>query len=507
MPIAVQYPGPMNSPTRSRAQAAAPQHNSPPRDLDDGGPNGYHSNSHRDHPRSAAPPAQRFSTHDDFYDFLDSNRGPASNGNDRMSPSSPQRDSVTLPRQPQVNGSSRPPVSTAIPSRRPPSYTYSDSQSEDMLTAKSGAPPSPAEVAAAAKGMNMMPSSGRNSAGGGPPPGPSSLPISNGSNPNGAGSSSRRPVPNGAGHSSKPSMSGGRPSTSTGGSPTNNNGYRTSSGYPEQRYGNNAIPRGPPSPGPGPDSIPQPGTSIPLNNQMDPITGPPPPLNNNANGRGARDRYHHQQQQQHHRDERDSRDQQQAASMREQIQRLKSPSVMSCVLQPLDQKVREYDDHMARERDEMARLDEEIRLLQRRRDDTEQRYLDAKDKHDEYHRQYIDVERALRGEAPAVPALPAGIKGAGAGAGAGAPQKGGAPPPHHDDFDDDDLDEDDLDDLDDMDPHRPGNHQQQQQRQNTAASMGMQQNHRRAQSQQSFGASSGKMRTRDRLRISLFGER
>lgn len=88
------------------------------------------------------------------------------------------------------------------------------------------------------------------------------------------------------------------------------------------------------------------------------------------------------------------------------IQRLKSPSVMSCVLQPLDQKVKEYNGFMHLEQDEMTRLDDEIRALQDRRAQAEMRYLDAKNKYDDYQRQYQDVERALRGEAPMQRELP-----------------------------------------------------------------------------------------------------
>ncbi|KAI1340700.1 hypothetical protein F5Y15DRAFT_48949 [Xylariaceae sp. FL0016] len=82
------------------------------------------------------------------------------------------------------------------------------------------------------------------------------------------------------------------------------------------------------------------------------------------------------------------------------IQRLKSPSVMNCVLQPLDQKVHEYGELMHREQGEMTRLEGEIRALQERRSEAEARFLEAKSKHDDYRRQYQDVERAMRGEVP-----------------------------------------------------------------------------------------------------------
>lgn len=80
------------------------------------------------------------------------------------------------------------------------------------------------------------------------------------------------------------------------------------------------------------------------------------------------------------------------------IRRLSTPSIPNTVLQPLDAKVVEYGTLMADAQGEMARLDEEMRLLQDRQRAAEQRYLEAKGKHDDYRRQYSDVERALRGE-------------------------------------------------------------------------------------------------------------
>lgn len=80
------------------------------------------------------------------------------------------------------------------------------------------------------------------------------------------------------------------------------------------------------------------------------------------------------------------------------IRRLSTPSIPNTVLQPLDAKVVEYGTLMAEAQGEMARLDEEMRLLQDRQRAAEQRYLEAKGKHDDYRRQYSDVERALRGE-------------------------------------------------------------------------------------------------------------
>lgn len=80
------------------------------------------------------------------------------------------------------------------------------------------------------------------------------------------------------------------------------------------------------------------------------------------------------------------------------IQRLPTPSIPNSVLQPLDAKVVEYGTLMADAQGDMARLDEEMRALQERQRGAEQRFLEAKAKHDDYRRQYADVERALRGD-------------------------------------------------------------------------------------------------------------
>ncbi|KAH6999698.1 hypothetical protein EDB80DRAFT_121030 [Ilyonectria destructans] len=80
------------------------------------------------------------------------------------------------------------------------------------------------------------------------------------------------------------------------------------------------------------------------------------------------------------------------------INRLNSPSVMKSVLQPLEQKIHEYDNLMAEAQQQMLQLDEELRIMQDRRMQAEERYLEAKSKHDEYERQHEGVGRALRGE-------------------------------------------------------------------------------------------------------------
>lgn len=80
------------------------------------------------------------------------------------------------------------------------------------------------------------------------------------------------------------------------------------------------------------------------------------------------------------------------------IQRLPTPSIPNSVLQPLDTKIIEYSTLMTKAQGDLARIDEEMRVLQERQREAEQHFLEAKAKHDDYRRQYSDVERALRGE-------------------------------------------------------------------------------------------------------------
>ncbi|KAI1120989.1 hypothetical protein F5Y10DRAFT_257295 [Nemania abortiva] len=165
------------------------------------------------------------------------------------------------------------------------------------------------------------------------------------------------------------------------------------------------------------------------------------------------------------------------------IQRLKSPSVLECVLQPLDQKVREYDMHMRREQEEIKRLDDELRIVQARRAEAEARFNEAKGKHDEYQRQYSDVERAMSGELPMSPRSPqqrpATMQGAGGAMGQHRPmsmRRFG-----------DEVDGEEFDDDEDFaaPPFGPG---------------------RRINSQQSFGRASQKTGGKERFRFSnLFG--
>ncbi|EXF73522.1 hypothetical protein CFIO01_02814 [Colletotrichum fioriniae PJ7] len=80
------------------------------------------------------------------------------------------------------------------------------------------------------------------------------------------------------------------------------------------------------------------------------------------------------------------------------ISRVNSPSISKSVLEPLQRKMLEYHRLMDEAQGQMAQYDEELRLLQERRRLAEQRFVDAKGKHDEYERQHLDVERALRGD-------------------------------------------------------------------------------------------------------------
>jgi hypothetical protein len=80
------------------------------------------------------------------------------------------------------------------------------------------------------------------------------------------------------------------------------------------------------------------------------------------------------------------------------IDRLGSPSIATSVLKPLESKMREYHELMDDAERQLAQLDDELIALQERRRQAEDRYADAKSKHDTYQRQHADVERALRGE-------------------------------------------------------------------------------------------------------------
>ncbi|KAG9495261.1 hypothetical protein J7337_013496 [Fusarium musae] len=91
------------------------------------------------------------------------------------------------------------------------------------------------------------------------------------------------------------------------------------------------------------------------------------------------------------------------------INRLNSPSIQKSVLLPLEQKIHEYDHLMGEAQAQMNQLDDEIRALQERRRQAEDRFIEAKSKHDDYSRQHDQVGKALRGElvqqAPPPPAI------------------------------------------------------------------------------------------------------
>lgn len=314
MNVTAQYPVTVHSPTQIKARG--------PRDLEDV-------------PFRGSKQA-RFDNHDDFYSFLDSNRGPGGNGpvapgggpggmtaTQIQIPPQSQRGVQTLdsPTSPGGPDQSRPPVTNSfVPQRtssgrsRPPSY--SGSRSEELLVDRRGE-----------NGVN----------GGGP--------QKNGD----AGTPHKVQRQNGR------RGGGARPGTAGGGPPPNSGTNNKNMSSPRTN--------GTSSP-----------SSHPRRNSVE-VNG------NGVNGRPASS---------------DSLNNAAGAA----IERLKSPSVMSCVLQPLDQKVKEYTGLMHAEQDEMTRLDDEIRALQERRSRAEMRYLDAKSKHDDYLRQYQDVERAMRGEAP-----------------------------------------------------------------------------------------------------------
>ncbi|KAJ5013719.1 hypothetical protein K4K57_002433 [Colletotrichum sp. SAR 10_99] len=82
----------------------------------------------------------------------------------------------------------------------------------------------------------------------------------------------------------------------------------------------------------------------------------------------------------------------------DEISRLQSPSISKSVLEPLQRKMLEYHSLMEEAQGQMTQLDAELRALQERRRQAEQRFVDAKGKHDEYERQHLDVEKALRGD-------------------------------------------------------------------------------------------------------------
>ncbi|KAI0458941.1 hypothetical protein F5B21DRAFT_458357 [Xylaria acuta] len=166
------------------------------------------------------------------------------------------------------------------------------------------------------------------------------------------------------------------------------------------------------------------------------------------------------------------------------VQRLKSPSVLECVLQPLDQKVREYEQLMRREQEEIKHLDDELRVFQARRAEAEGRFDEAKAKYDEYRRQYTDVERVMAGELAMSPREPQQQRPTTMqGAGPVAQQRPMSARRFGDDVEGEDFDEEDEDFA--VPPFGPG---------------------RRINSQQSFSRASQKTGGKERFRFSsLFG--
>ncbi|KAI1756107.1 hypothetical protein F4782DRAFT_537899 [Xylaria castorea] len=282
------YAAAMNQPQQpSQRQQQQQQQQQSPRGvtLEDTPPNSQRRNN------------SHFDTHDDFYAFLESNRGPSmASAGGPSGPGASERSPPPAPMPPQqqqqqhqrnLPSQSRPPVTNIFPDRsRPPSY--SGSRSEELLVDK-------------AAGAKMARQNQRR----GPPP-TTTKPLS--------GPRQRTTSPT-------PPVSGGS-------SPTHPHNSRPVSGAGDR----------------------------------DPATGLVP--------------------------------------------RLKSPSVLDCVLQPLEQKVREYDQLMRREQEEIKHLDDELRVLQARRAEAEGRFDEAKAKHDEYRRQYTDVERAMSGELAMSPREP-----------------------------------------------------------------------------------------------------
>lgn len=356
--------------------------------------------------------APRFDSHDDFYDFLDSNRGPGgfsnpatnANVNAVLQQTQPlqmaqQQQRYPQPQQQQGGGppinhnmnnsptahGSRPPLTNSFPSQgeapppasrnRAPSYSGS-SRSEEMLVAGDRD-----RDRGSVDSSRVQRQNGRRGGAGKPIPGP-------------------RP-----------------PTSSSGGSspPRNSASYNPQIQQAQAQSKSSA-------------SASDPSLAVPGNGGLNP------------------------------------------ASAGASIQRLKSPSVLDCVLQPLDAKVREYHEFMQQEQNEMDALDAELRALQERRADAETRFLEAKSKHDDYKRQYLDVERAMRGD-PIPPPTPREHQ---------VPLARQQTRPMS-------LQEDDPYDDDELMPPPSS--------------------HRRINSQQSFGRSSHKLKSGGRFRFSLFGEK
>lgn len=386
------HPTAMNSPTRPRPRQAQ----APPRDYDDGVPAGYHNSSAKAGP--SGPP--RFDSHDDFYDFLDNNRGPPG--------------SISGPAPINANN-----ANTTAPLQTPQPLQMSQQQQQQQRFSQGGGAP-----------QNQSPNTSR-------------PPLTNSFPPQGGGGGPERSRP--------PSYSGSSRSEEMLVADRTRDDGRV-----QRQNGRRGAPNNKPVSGPRPPTSSSGGGSSPPRNPA----GYPP----------NHPQIQHAQAQSKPASSSDPSLAAPGASLGASIQRLKSPSVVDCVLQPLDAKVREYADLMSREQEEMDRLDAELRALQERRADAETRFLEAKGKHDDYKRQYADVERAMRGD-PLPPPTPREQQ---------VPLARQHTRPMS-------LQEDDDDSGDDMMPP--------------------QSSHRRINSQQSFGRSSQKMRSGGRFRFSLFGDK
>ncbi|OTB07055.1 hypothetical protein M426DRAFT_93476 [Hypoxylon sp. CI-4A] len=407
----------MNSPSRPRPRQAQ----APPRDYDDG-PSVYPSSSSGAKPVPGGAP--RFDSHDDFYDFLDSNRGPMSG-----------------------------PI---IPPQTGPSSSGSSSNANASAALQSQSQPPPLQMSQQQQQQQQQQRFPQGSAGGPPPSNHSPTahsrpPLTNSFPPQGGGNGperSRPPSYSGSSRSEEMLVSGRR----GGGGEESGESSR-----PQRRRGGDRKPVS----GPRPPSSSN-GGSPPRNSSNYGMTHP---QIQHAQAQAAKAAAAAASA-----SASDPNLSVPGASLGASIQRLKSPSVMDCVLQPLEAKVREYAGLMHREQDEMSQLDAELRILQERRADAETRFLEAKGKHDDYQRQHSDVERAMRGD-PLPPPTPREQH-------VPLARQQTRPMSFQDDDDDDD---------DDLAPPPSS--------------------HRRINSQQSFGRSSQKMRSGGRFRFSLFGDK
>ncbi|KAI1380948.1 hypothetical protein F4677DRAFT_205468 [Hypoxylon crocopeplum] len=356
-------------------------------------------------PGPSSPPL--FDNHDAFYDFLDSNRGPAFSLSSHPGPATTAAANA---------------INANTPLQTQPSQMSQQQQQQQQRYVQGGQPNSPSQ---------------------------SRPPLTNSFPPQGGGSSERSRPPSYSGSSrSEEMLVADRPSDSS----------------RIQRQNGRRAPPSKPASGPRPPTSSSGGSSPPRTSSG--YTSSHPQIQQ-AQAQA--------QAQAHSKSASASNPNLSTPELGASIQRLKSPTVLDHVLQPLDQKVHEYAEFMHRERDEMERLDAEIRALQERRADAETRFLEAKGKHDDYQRQYVNVERAMRGEAALPPPTPIAREHQ-------APlSRQYTRPMSMQDNDDDDDDDDDL-------APPPSSH-------------------RRINSQQSFGRTSQKGKTGGRFRFSLFGDR